>query len=105
MQDNTKLFEFIYESVNNESGDGDLALVLTAQNHRTVADQFEKFLATKPFGCWKRSNQEDGDIIFSDGEESFTISNHDHFCYWSDLRKNPEYHLNKVPCTQKVVVP
>jgi len=105
MQDNTKLFEFIYESVNNESGDGDLALVLTAQDHRTVADQFEKFLSTKPFGCWKRTLHMNGDISFSDGEESFTISNHDHFCYWSDLRKNPEYHLDKVPCTQKVVVP
>jgi len=104
MQDNTKLFEFIYESVISDGGDGDLSLVLTAQDHRTVADQFEKFLATKPFGCWERTNQENGDVTFLDGQESFTISNNDHFCYWSDLR-GPNPVMDKVPCTQKVVVP
>jgi hypothetical protein len=45
-----------------------------------------------------------GDISFSDGQESFTISNNDHFCYWSDLR-GPNPIEDKTPCTQKVVVP
>lgn len=101
---NTKLFEYIYEAVTGECGDGDMAVVFTAQDHNVVADEFEKFLATKPFGCWQRTNQEDGDVIFSDDQESFTFSNRDHFCYWHELRgQNPI--TDKTPCTQKVVTP
>ena len=104
MTDNTKLFEFIYESVISDGGDGDCAVAFTAQDHKVVADEFEKFLATKPFGCWQRTNQEDGDVIFSDQQESFTFSNNDHFCYWHELRgQNPV--TDKTPCTQKVVTP
>jgi hypothetical protein len=99
-----KLFEYIYEAVTGECGDGDMAVVFTAQDHKVVADEFEKFLATKPFGCWQRTNQEDGDVIFFDQQESFTFSNRDHFCYWHELRgQNPV--TDKTPCTQKVVTP
>jgi len=103
MQDNTKLFEFIYESVISDGGDGDLALV--SSNHIELANQFEAFLKTKPYGnWWSRKDLDDGDIIFWDSHESFVFSNHDHFCSWSDsdLRKsNPG---GKTPCSDKVVL-
>lgn len=101
---NIKLFEYIYESVLESGGDGDVAVVFTAQNHRVVADEFEKFLKTKPFGCWQRTNQEDGDVVFYDQQESFVFSNHDHFCYWRELR-GPNPVTDKTPCTQKVITP
>jgi hypothetical protein len=104
MTDNTKLFEFIYETVINEGGDGDLALVLTAQDHLVVADQFEEFLATNPFGCWQRTNRSDGSVLFWNNQESFILSNRDNFCSWSDLR-GPNPVKGKEPCTSKVIVP
>lgn len=105
MIDNTKLFEFIYEVVNGDGGDGDIAVVFTAQNHVVVANEFEQFLKTKPFGSWERRTFDNGDIHFWDHQESFTFSNNDHFCRWSELRDNPEQTIGKEPCTSKVIVP
>jgi len=82
MIDNTKLFEFIYESVISDGGDGDLTVV--SSNHIELADQFEAFIKTKPYHNWSRKNLDDGDIIFWDNQESFVFSNHDHFCSYSD---------------------
>ena len=105
MTDNTKLFEFIHQAVTGECGDGDMAVVFTAQDHKIVADEFEKFLATKSYGSWERRTFDNGDIHFWDHQESFTFSNNDHFCYWHELRDNPEETKGKEPCTQKVVTP
>ena len=104
MQDNTKLFDFIYETVNNEGGDGDLALVLTAQDHRIVADQFELYLKNNSVVGWGRQTVDDGDIIFFHDQETFIFSNRDHFCCWTDIRNNPEHASGRVPCTNKVIV-
>jgi hypothetical protein len=102
MQDNTKLFEFIYESVISEGGDGDLALV--SSNHIELADQFETFLKTKPHGNWSRKDLDDGDIVFWDNQESFVFSNHDHFCSFSDGASGKGYPEGKIPCSSKVVL-
>jgi len=101
---NAKLFEFIFEAVISEGGDGDLAVVFTTQDHRVAADQFEKFLATK-FGKWNRENLENGDIVFWDNQESFVFSNHDHFCSFSDGASGKGYPEGKTPCSEKVVAP
>lgn len=106
MQDNIKLFDLVYETVTNECGDGDMAIVLTAQDHKVVADQFQQYLLEhhSKWGVWERTNHEDGDITFSCQQESFTFSNKDHFCSWSDLT-NFANCQGKVPCTSKVIVP
>ena len=107
MQDNTKLFDFIYETVIGEGGDGDLALVLTAQDHRIVADQFQQYLLEhhSKWAGWQRDNRPDGDIVFWQDQESFIFSNRDHFCSFLDLNNNREYASGRVPCSNKVVVP
>ena len=105
MTDNTKLFEFIHETVISEGGDGDVAVVFTAQDHKVVADEFEKFLATKPYGNWRRNNMEDGDVVFWDNQESFVFSNRDHFCCFSEGLSGKGYPEGKTPCSQKVVTP
>ena len=104
MQNNTKLFEYIYENVISQGGDGDLAVVFTTQDHRVAADQFEKFLATKS-GRWNRENLKDGDIVFWDNQESFVFSNHDHFCDFLEVLGGKRYPEGKTPCSEKVVTP
>jgi hypothetical protein len=101
---NAKLFEFIYESVISDGGDGDLAVVFTTQDHRVAADQFEKFLATKS-GRWNRENLENGDVVFWDNQESFVFSNHDHCCDFLEVLGGKGYPEGKTPCSEKVVTP
>ena len=102
MLDNTKLFEFIYESVISDGGDGDLALV--SSNHIELANQFEAFLKSKPYGNWSRKDLDNGDIVFWDNQESFVFSNHDHFCSFSDGASGKGYPEGKTPCSDKVVL-
>ena len=104
MINNAKLFEFIYEAVISDGGDGDLAVVFTTQDHRVAADQFEKFLATK-YGRWNRENLENGDIVFWDNQESFVFSNDDHFCDFLEALGGKGYPEGKTPCSEKVVTP
>ena len=101
---NTKLFEYIYENVISQGGDGDLAVVFTTQDHRVAADQFEKFLATQS-GRWNRENLKDGDIVFWDNQESFVFSNDDHFCDFLEGLGGKGYPEGKTPCSEKVVTP
>ena len=101
--DNTKLFEFVYDAVISEGGDGDCAIVLKSQNHKIVSDQFELFLKTKPYGNWQRADKDNGDIILWDQQEYIVFSNHDHFCSFSDAVSGKGYPEGKVPCTQKVI--
>ena len=75
--DNTKLFEFVYDAVISEGGDGDCAVVLESQDHKVVSDQFELFLKTKPYGNWKKKDLDNGDIVFWDQQERFVFSYHD----------------------------
>lgn len=101
--DNTKLFEFVYDTVISEGGDGDCAVVLELQDHKAVSDQFEIFLKTKPHGNWQRENRENRDIGFWDQQESIVFSNHDHFCSFLDGASGKGYPEGKIPCTQKVI--
>jgi len=101
--DNTKLFEFVYDAVISEGGDGDCAVVLELQDHKAVSDQFEIFLKTKPYGNWQREIRDNGDIGFWDQQESIVFSNHDHFCSFLDGASGKGYPEDKIPCTQKVI--
>lgn len=74
---NTKLFEFMYDAVIGEGGDGDLTLVLMCQDYKTVSDEFYAFLGTKcDLAAWPWHRQEqDGLTVFYHDQESFCITN------------------------------
>lgn len=74
MISNQKMFEFMYEAVLSEGGDGDLTLVLLCQKFKDVADEFEKFLGSQEVAPWHRVDQESY-IIFYHDQEGFTITN------------------------------
>lgn len=108
---NEKLFEFIYESVLGEGGDGDMAVVLTERSHRDVANEFEEFLKNKSsHHVWSRrdiplvAGPEGGDIVFWSDQESYTFAGDDHFCSYLDGRLGLGYPEGKIPCTFKVVI-
>ena len=74
---NNKLFEYIYHSVREEGGDGDIIVGFRTQNYLQVADEFEIWLKTK-LGTWTRDNQEDC-IVFTDNQEYFVFTNEENF--------------------------
>lgn len=104
MINNTKLFEFIYDAVISDGGDGDMAVVFTTQSHTAAADQFEKFLAAQTYGVWQRSDRTDGDIVFWENQESFVFASNDHFCCFSDAITGQGYPTGKVPASQKIII-
>lgn len=71
---NQKLFDFIYEAVLDEGGDGDATLVFQLQDRNVVADEFEQFLAKQKLQPWHRVNRENEIIIYHDFE-SFCLTN------------------------------
>jgi hypothetical protein len=98
MQNNDKLFEYIYEALLAEGGDGDLAVVLQLQDLNSAVDEFERFLKQKePTSSWKREPTHYGFIVSRD-MECFMFSNTDYFGDWSQTRPQ-----DKIPCSQKVV--
>jgi hypothetical protein len=78
LEDNTKLFEFMYEKVLNVGGDGHLTLAVKCQDIKKVADEFYKFLGTKndlAAWPWHRTGRNDNEITFYHDQEGFTITN------------------------------
>lgn len=72
--DNIKLFEFIYESVIQDGGDGDATMIFQYQDHKVVADEFEIWLKTNSLIGWHRTNNEK-DVVFSNHTENFMLTN------------------------------
>lgn len=105
---NAKLFEFIYESVIEEGGDGDCTVVLMIQKAKDVADEFEKFLGEKEH--YFSRNDFDNRVTFcSNGmQESFTFTNEINRDFTYHELNSLEKHLRSTEysifsCTQKVV--
>lgn len=74
---NELLFDFIYQSVIEEGGDGDIVVGFIHQNYISVTEEFESFLLKKP--CkWTKKQHEDHIIFFND-QEFFIFTNKESF--------------------------
>jgi hypothetical protein len=76
-ENNLKLFEWIYDTIRKEGGDGDCVVGFTHQNYKIVADSFEMFLKTK-LGSWTKVDNET-DITFYDHQEYFCFTDKQNF--------------------------
>ena len=93
---NEKLFEFAVAAVIEEGGDGDMTICFIYQDHRAVADEFERWLLKEDVSSWVRFNGKDT-VSFCDNQESITFTNTDNQCSWSDREAAQQ---GKQPCTQ-----
>jgi len=70
---NQLLFQFIYQSVIEEGGDGDAVIGFLAQDYSLVANEFEIFLKDNSEICWAKQQTEKY-IVFENYEESFIFT-------------------------------
>lgn len=74
---NLKMFEFIFDAVLSEGGDGDITVALLCQDYKKVADRFYEFLGTKcDLAAWPWHRTERNECAtFHHDQESFTFTN------------------------------
>jgi hypothetical protein len=71
---NQKLFDWVYNAIIADGGDGDALIGFTAQSYKNISEQLELFLSKQPYGNrWKKNVQIDH-ICFYDGEESIILT-------------------------------
>jgi hypothetical protein len=71
---NQKLFDWVYNAIIADGGDGYALIGFTAQSYKVVAEQFELFLSKQFFGRrWIKDVHTDY-ICFHDREESIILT-------------------------------
>jgi hypothetical protein len=86
MADITKLFEFLYETVIEEGGDGDAVVI--SENYEQYAEEFDAWQKLNSYN-WKKQSTE-GVIGFTDNQEAIT------FCSIEEGKHLPTWMFTKV---------
>ncbi len=75
---NLKMFDWIYNSLVSEGGDGDIVVGFTHQNYKAVADLFEEWIKCNSRFPFNRNNK--GTYVeFVDNQEYIIFTNKENF--------------------------
>jgi hypothetical protein len=77
---NDKLFEFVYEQVWRDGGDGSGLIGFRMQDYIKAADEFQAWLKEKDrfFNDWRRKDC-DGYVVFFNNQESIALTNEEKY--------------------------